>query len=281
MHKTFSQTIEAEFSEVRAASTASGGTALTTTLGLTAIPFGANWVSITPRNFVGCGVARWLLNPRLAIIKTSDLLVSPSNFTDLSEELQDGDTTTVAMDAFDTAANGDFLYVGTALPFRGARVTVGDGAGAGDPQNTASVLTVNYWNGSAWTTISETDGTETGGTTTFAQNGNVTWTVPTGWIASSLVAIGDTLLKTAWSGAKLYWTRWEVDATTETTWTMVSLQALNRSTAYSEWLEGQVYQQAIQSEGPGGVGCVEALTDAGTANLVVNVATGRGEEFSS
>jgi len=272
MHRTYSQTITAEFSELRAASTASGGSLLTTTASLISIPFGANWISLTPRNFVGCGVARWLLNPYLVIVKTSDLLVVAGNASDISDEMQDGDTTTVSFNSFDTAANGDYLYVGAAIPFRGAAVDVTNTNSVG-----GTTLTVNYWNG-AWANISATDGTISG-VDTFGVDGNVTWTVPATWAKTSLLSSGDTLLKNSWSIANLYWTRWETSAIFDTTVSVAQIRALNRSTAYSEWLEGQAYEQAIQSEGPGGFACVEALTDAGTANLVVNVAAARGEEF--
>ena len=273
MHRTYSQTIAAEFSEVRAASTASGGSALTTTASLISIPFGTNWISLTPRNFVACNVARYLLNPYLLIVRTSDALVTTGNLSDISDEMQDGDTTTASFNSFDIAANGDFLYVGAAIPFRGAAVDVTNTNTVG-----GTTLTVKYWNG-AWSDISATDGT-TSGADTFGVDGNVTWTVPATWVKTSLFASGDTLLRSSWSGVDLYWTRWETNAIFDTTVSVAQIRALNRSTAYSEWLEGQTYEQAIQTGGPGGVACIEALTDAGTANLLVNVATGRGETFA-
>ena len=260
-----------------------GGPALSTTLKVLSIPLGSHWLSITPRNFIGAGVARFALNPYLVIVKTSDLLVAAGNASDHSVELQDGDTTDVQFDALDTAANGDFIYVGANVQFRGAAVRVG-----ADPQNTASVLTVKYWNG-AWTDVSATDGTTSGGAT-FAASGNVTWTVPATWTKASLQAIGDVgasaaAFRDSWAVkqpfiASLYWTRWEVSAATEATWNLSQLRALNRSTAYAELLEGQTFEQSIQSEGPGGVACVEILTDAGTASVVINSAAGRGETLN-
>jgi len=278
IHKTFSEIIAAEFREVRAASTASGGTALTSTAGLIAIPNNSDWIGITPRNFAGAAVARFLLNPWLTIIATRDALgimgeSSILNTFDISAEVQDGDTTDVQMDAISTAANNDFIYVGSVIPFRGVRITAGS-----DPNNTASALTVNYWGGTSWKDITVTDGSDAAGVS-FTQTGNATWTVPTDWAAASLLNIGDTLLKNSWSMVKQYWTRWQFAATTEDTWNVIGMQALNRVTTYAELLSGQTYEQAIQSGGPGGFGCVEALTDAGTANLIVNVATGRGENF--
>lgn len=269
--------INAPFEELRAASAANGGTALTTTLALVALPENSDWVSCIAHNFVGALVARLSFNPWLTIVRTANLLGSEG--TDISAELQDGDTTDVAMDAFTTIALSNALYVGSWLPFRGVRVTQGS-----DPQNTASVLTVKYWNGSAWTAVSGyTDGTISGGAT-FAITGNVIWTVPTDWTLGSLRSIGEigasanlfnaNFLSKGTYIAPLYWTRWEVSAATEATWNVVGMQPLNRSTAYAEYPEGFGVEMAADV-GPNGKGlsCVEALVDAGTGNLVVNVAT--------
>src|SRR3990170_752888 len=111
----------AETLESRAASTASGGTALTTTLGLIYLPWGSDYVALTARNFAGCNVARYALNPYLVILTTrASLTDTPVN---ISDEAQDGDTTDITMGAFSTAANGNFIYIGAAVPFRGVRVT--------------------------------------------------------------------------------------------------------------------------------------------------------------
>ena len=273
------KTINAPFEELRRASAANGGTALSSTATLIALPEEADWVSCIAHNFVGALVAKLSFNPYLTIIRTLDLLVSEG--VNLSSELQDGDTTDVAMDAFDTFANGDAIYVGSWMPFSGCKVTVGS-----DPQNSLSVLTVDYWNGSAWTAITETDGTETGGNTTFAQTGDVTWTVPAAWQVASLQAI-DNIAATIGADAAqfksflskrpyiapLYWTRWTVSAATEATWNLVGIQPLNRSTSlYSEWPEGFGPEMSI-TVGPDGFSCIEALVNAGSASLVVNVAS--------
>jgi hypothetical protein len=54
------------------------------------------------------------------------------------------------------------------------------------------------------------------------------------------------------------------------------MQALNRVTTYAELLEGQAVEVKTSNRQ---LACVEALTDAGTANLVVNVGTLVGSEF--
>lgn len=254
-----------ELLELRAASTASGGTALTTTAGLISIPFGADYLSITPRNFAGCNVARVALNPFLLIFYTKD---GGGSTTDISDEMQDGDTTDVAFDSFPATGTG-FIYIGCQVPFRGVAVDVGTG-----PQGTANTIEVKYWNGTAWVNITPTDGTDTGAS--FAIDGNVTWTVPTTWVKASLAAIGDTLPETANRHEPLYWTRWAWDAAFDSDTDVRQLRALNRSTAYAELLEGQTVELGLQDRR---VASVEALTDAGTANLIVNVGAIVVDEF--
>jgi hypothetical protein len=63
-----------------------------------------------------------------------------------------------------------------------------------------------------------------------------------------------------------------VSAALDSSTTANSLRALNRSTAYMEIVSGRAIEQAV-TVGPGGISCVEALTDAGTANLIINCAS--------
>ena len=267
--------VDAPLQEIRAASTASGGTALNTIAALISLPIGADWISVTPRNFVGAAVARVAINPWLTIVRTADLLLSEG--TDFSSEAQDGDTTVFS--AFlDTLANGDAYYIGSWLPFRGVAVDVTTVNSVG-----AVTLLCEYWNGGTWVTLSATDGTISGGTT-LAVDGNVTWTVPAAWAKSSLRSnIAVTASAATFDGwavktpyvADLYWTRWTVDVAITAGATFAQLRPLNRSTAYAELTLGQPFTESFPS--PVGAGnsfsCVEALTDAGTANLIVNAAT--------
>ncbi len=65
--------------------------------------------------------------------------------------------------------------------------------------------------------------------------------------------------------ASLYWTRWEFSAALDSTVDLVQLRALNRSTDYPGLIEGEAFDQLVGND----FACVEALTDAGTANLVM------------
>jgi hypothetical protein len=264
--------IPVELTELRAASTASGGTALTTTLALISIPFGSDYLSITPRNFSGAAVARVALNPYLTIFTTTDGGATAAAITDISDETQDGDAVDIVLDSFPAAGTG-YFYVGAPIQFRGVAVTQGT-----SPQEDATVLTVNYWNGGTWTDTSATDGTDDAGDS-MKSNGNVTWTVPAAWVRASLQDIGETLPggnSVPNKGEPMYWTRWEWTNAFNSNTDVRVMRSLNRSTAYAEYIEGQAVEVKTSNRQ---LACVEALTDAGTANLVVNVGSLLGSEF--
>lgn len=261
--------LDAALGEIRVASTTSGGTALSTTIALIQLPLYSQWMSITPRNFAGgANVARFSVNPWLYVLKTTDNLASQP--MDYSEFAQDADTaTSVDLSSLSTLANGDFVLIGSHLPFRGVSIDVDS---ANDQAN--NVL-VEYWNNNSWTNITATDNTDTGNA--LAVDGTVTWTVPTAWVSASLESIcnrvGPSLVSVPFPGKseELYWTRWSWSAALGTAVTLDSVVSLNRSTNYAELLSAQAFMERIK-HGSSGVGCIEALTDAGTANLVVNVA---------
>lgn len=254
--------------EMRVASTTSGGTALTTTASFTSFFRGTSFIRLMPRNVVTAVVIRYALNPWLSVLKTTDALAAVANLTDASENLQDNDTaTTLSMNSFDTAANNNYLYVGSHIPFRGARTIIGNTNG------TASVLTVKYWkNDDTWADTSATDGTASGGAT-LAQTGNVSWTLPTDWKRATIADIGDTTIAVVARPSilvqPLFWTRWEVSVALDATVTITGMQAMNRSTTYDE-LDVSLGAEMRIRRGLNGVGCIEHLTDAGTANLIVS-----------
>lgn len=262
---TFNDSYAGPLGEVRAASTAGGGTALTTTAAVVHLPNGVNWLSLTPRNFSTAVVVRFALTPYLIVFKTQDNLAT---LTDYSSAAQDADTgTSVVLSSLGAAADGDYMYVGSHLPFRGVTIDV-DAA-----NSTNNTLTVKYWKSdSSWADISATDNTDTGAS--LAQDGTVVWTIPTDWLKASLVTIATPAPATGLSStivsAPYYWTRWEWTSGLDASTTLDSVMALARSTAYGELVSGQPFETAIL-KGIGGIAGVEALTDAGTANLIVNV----------
>ena len=289
VHKVFAETIATKLREVRSCrdedgSVAAGGPSLSTTLKSLAIPIGAEWLSVTPRNFAGgAGTMRYALAPRLTIIITTDLLATgvnpnltqaPTTITsfptqDISDEMQDGDQTDFAIDSWDTIANLNAIYIGAPLPFRGCTIDVGTG-----PNGTTTALTAKYWaGGSDWVDLSVTDNTDTG--PIFAQDGTVTWTVQDAWVPGTLFgtadgipgSINETSIQEKWSKDKLYWTRWEVNTAIDTDTDIRQIKALARSTDYAELTEGQPMEFSID---PYDVATLEVLTDAGTANVIAN-----------
>lgn len=255
--------------ERRAASTAGGGTALSTTAVAIPLPDGTRTIQCIGRNFSTAVVIKLAMNPWLVVLKTADLLAT---VTDYSREAQDADASTdVVLSSLDTLANGDALWIGSHLPFRGVAVDVDAANG------TASVLAGHYWNGSTMTTLTPTDGTTSGGAT-FAQDGQITWSMPTDWVAAKLSTIGSPGANVPGRSDDLYWARLSVSVALDSSTTLNSLLALNRSTLYAEYPSGIAMEERLQ-KGPGYFGCIEALTDAGTANLIVNCASPHGGRF--
>ena len=170
------QTLPGELVDFRAASTAGGGTALTTSKGLISVPLGSDFLSLTGRKFAsGAEVIQFLLSPWLTIIFTTDLLTSPG-WRNLSEEAQDGDGVDINIPLWDTLANGGALYVGAEVPVRGYAVDLGATVNA-----VASVLTIKNWNGGAWADVVNSEGTKTA-TECLSQDGDEAFTVPTAWV---------------------------------------------------------------------------------------------------
>ena len=268
---------EPRFRQSRAISTAGGGTALSTTTKYLGFPKNTEYVTLTARNFSGANAVQYHFNEYLYIIKTSDLLVVKDNLDNESRELQDGDSTDYAIDSWDVAANGHYLYVGAARQFRGVYVNIGSNANA---QN--SVLTVNYWNG-AWTGVSGyTDGTIST-SKTMAVDGTVVWSAPANWMRTTLLKIGDTTLKGAdlsWTSEELYWTRWEVGTQLDNDCDIAEILCLNEVSAnYEELANGQARDYYIKTHESGGFGSLEMLTAAGTASLICNVSTTKVKGF--
>ena len=116
-----------------------------------------------------------------SFLKSLDAAVT---FIDYTDEVQDTDATThAALDALNTLANGDAIYVRFGRPLSGAKFYVD----ATNKNAIVSVLAVHYYNG-AWTAVSGlagNDGTDVGGAT-MAKTGWVTWTIPTDAISQTI-----------------------------------------------------------------------------------------------
>jgi len=258
--------------EQRSFTTAGGGTALSTTAVLIPVASagklsGYGAIALTGRNFATAVVARYALNPRLTLLTTAN---GNTTFTDYSDAAQDGSASTdVVLSSLPATPTG-YVYLGTVEPVRGYRADVDAANG------TAGSLTGDYWNGSAWTTLSITDGTASGGAP-WAQDGDITFTVPTAWAKERLGTIlgktqkqlGPPLSSTKALQYALFWTRLSNTGACDSSTTLNSLMPLNRSTAYAEIVSGQtVVAEPAATDPSFGYSAVEALTDAGTANLL-------------
>ena len=266
------------FGEVRAASTAGGGTSLSTTVARIPLPFGTKWMQLVGSAYVTDTVAQWQKSPWLTIVKTTDSLATTANMVNWSEVAQDGSTsTTMNIGALDVAANGTYIYFGSKRPFAGLYVVVGT------VNAIASVLTVKYWNGTAWATTSATDNTASTGVT-LAQTGTVTWTVPSAWVMAPLnaakggneVGTGDTTLEIGVAREPYYWVRAEVSVLLTTPATLTGILAIPRSTVYAELIAGLPGWSERVNVGPGedGISSLVALMPANTGKLIVNCAAG-------
>lgn len=256
--------------EARIASAATG-TAITSTAVRIPLPLGTSRVRLRPRNFGGGGVvAQYALCPWLNVLVSDDLLATA---TDASRAAQDNNTATVVtLSSLATLANLGVVLVGAKWPFRGLDADVG-AANAN-----ASVLSVHYWNGSAWVDTTAVDGTTAGGAT-FAQDGLITWTPAAAWTAARIrdIGLGDQAA-VAHYWEPQYWVRLTVSAALDASTTLRHLLALPRSTSYVALESGDVDEFRVHV-GDGGVSALEAAMDAGTGNLLVNAFTGPDGRF--
>jgi hypothetical protein len=266
--------------EARRASTTGGGTALSTTAVVVGIIPKTTHLEVTFRNFATAVVGKLALNPYLLHLVSTNAGQGPQNITDFSDAGQGG--TGVLLGAMATFANGGAYFIGSHVPFRGIAVVAG-----GTVNAVASVLTVEYWNGSVWTAVAgKSDGTAAAGAT-FGQTGNITFNVPTDWAATQLSSIAP---RVPLSNAQIapdqqrntyfpqgaarpnYWLRLTVSAALTAGTILASAFSMNRSTAYAEYLENSLFASRVQGV-PGGIAAVELLTDAGTANAIINCYT--------
>ena len=256
--------------ELRSLTAANGGTAVTGVVTFGLLP-GTQYVKIHSRAFSTAVGLQYALNPYLAVLKTTD---AGATWTDYSSAAQDEDADThVDLSSLSTLVNGDAVYIGATTAFRGLDVDV-DGA-----NGNSSVLTASYWNSSAWTDTSDTDGTISSGKT-MGQDGTITWSVPSAWSAGSLNNIlqnldgGGSFQSTAAAAPQygyqdLFWVRLEVSAALDSAVTLDSIHALAGSTAYAELTAGDNVIELAANYGE--FGAVELTVTTGTVNTVVTV----------
>lgn len=160
---------------------------------------------------------------------------------------------------FPTPATGDRLYIGHSVPFGRAKfglVTLGVGG----------AYTWEYWNGSAWTALTVTDGTSG-----FTQGGAVTWTPPSDWRTASVNSV------------TMYWVRVRPTSVPSTAPTCDTLTVVGwieafsgtNKRAYRQGAGPQFYLR-VQDDGPHGTALGREARTRGFESMT-DVDTGTGD----
>src|SRR5665213_521349 len=116
--------------EARVASTAGGGTSLSTTVALVALPIGTARVGMIARNFTTAVVVKFAVKPYLDMLRTDNNLGVTADY---SAQGQQPGGTGITLGVLDVLGNGGSLYVGSHLPFRGVAMTFGASVNAVAP----------------------------------------------------------------------------------------------------------------------------------------------------
>ena len=237
--------------------------ALTTTLASLGMPGMETKQAIV---YVPTSDFRLHLNPAIKRISFYDAsAASGARFKELTRVLSDRATTGSGTTMDDRAA-GDRLYLCASDIIGGLRIDMVDASVNGE----ACVLTANYWNGTAWASLSATDGTVSAGKS-FAADGSITWTAPTDWVAAPLGGPKPdailTTLATPFADAPIddgFWVQFvwtlifDADTEVEDIWT------LNKNTSRGYFRSGQEYHISLDRRN---VGAIEAILAAGTATM--------------
>ena len=270
------ETRGAPWGETRGIHTTAGGIAVTATSQAVPIPNSTRELEFSIRNAGSSAVSvLWAANPSLIVLHTADALATAP--TDATNKMRDGIAANVLTLNSLGAGTPAFIYVGARIPFGGVAVNI-TATNTTDP----SVLQVKYYDvdDEDWKDIEDTDGTLSSGIT-FAQDGNVTWTMPKQdeeWERISLKSAGDTSLNTfPYATEELYWTRWETNAVFDSTVSVTGMHALSRNTYFSEIFFSQTdlsqldtRKIAVNSSDLTGNTSFEFKTNTGTGNMIIN-----------
>ncbi len=232
--------------------------ALTTTVTAVGIPTGIAHDTESVRGAVLRCTTDFRYNVTPSIVRVLKTQNSGTSYTDYTKEAVDRDTsTTIVLNSQDTAANGDYWYVGSKRKFAGMVVDVGN------TNSNASVMSGYYYNGSAWADASITDGTASGGAA-LAQDGNVTWSLPSDWAMTTVY------------GTEAYWIRFQVSAALDASVTIRELALLQRDTNRGYGYAYVPVNVPFGSEDGG----LEAVVASGTGTLDVSWSYGGAVEMN-
>lgn len=265
----------AQLAETRAApggtpaAVTNGGFALDNVADFMQLYPGTKQIDIIPRNYSTAVVVRFALNPWLAVLRVDSATSGAPKVVDYSEAAQDGSAST-SVDLSSLDGTTGMLLLGSHLPFRGVNIDV-DGA-----NGTASIITSTsfYSTKGGWKALTVTDGTASGGAT-LAVDGNITWTPPADWVPIRIEELLAGMPGMRYKGAPLYWVQVRPASGLDSATTLDHVLSMNRSTVYAELPSGVAVMGLEVERDLGGVGCIEALVDAGSASLIVNCTAGR------
>lgn len=150
--------------------------------------------------------------PRADITGALKTVDNESSYTDSTSAVTDNDFDTYALwDDLDTAANGDYLYFGYSAKSYGFFLNMAD------VNTNTSVLSAEYWNGSAWASATIYDGTAVNDKT-LAQSGAITlYALPGSWATSTI------------EGIAAFWLRFSVSATLSASVQAFEIRAITQS----------------------------------------------------
>jgi hypothetical protein len=171
---------------------------------------------------------------------------SAGTYTSYWTEATDGGSTGhVPLDAM---ATGDYLYLGFAEPVRGAYIDIGSNVNA----NAAS-LDIEYSSTAvglgatlAFTDVAgDSDGTVSTGKT-MAQDGVITWTVPSAWVRTTLGTHAIPLYR------KCYWIRFCPSAALSATVDVNQIIPVYKNTNYAYMMPATSYVEQLNTARNGG-----------------------------
>lgn len=176
----------------------------------------------------------------------------------LIADLTDRDTSTGTGTAMDSGTTADFLYICTSDVVSGFRITIGS---AND--NTATIVATYRKNDDTWASLTETDGTASGGDT-LAQTGSITWTAPTDAKRAPLGGGSGIVTDADAPGVEGFWWRLAWDAALDSDTEIDEIWTLNKNTTRGYFRAGREYEISLDRRN---VGAIEAILAAGTDTL--------------
>ena len=170
--------------------------------------------------------------------------------------------------ALDSGTTSDRLYIGLADIIGGLHIDM-----TSSVNTNASVMTVKYWNGSAWADITVTDATKEGGATSLQASGDLIWTVPTDWVSAHLggnnfdgTIKGMSITDKDAPGSYGFWLQIYWSAALSSDVEMANIWTLNKDTSHRGYFHGgQEYPISFDARVVGGIEAVidEAKIEAG------------------